>query len=190
MRCVATHPHLTLRLTITDKVHRSKISLKVTFAIIGQNQIKKTQVNFKSTLMQQFLKTFFALVLTIGLVMGSLSNDLAVAATSTSSRVLPKNGAQVLNGNMHGEEWLAAVFDAKIAYCNAAFAAFRGSPSQSYIISSNVQSLTPKGLCDRIDQYFSIDDNLETRLNSAAAIAPILFADTPLGTKYDLKSEE
>jgi hypothetical protein len=136
--------------------------------------------------MQQFLKTFFALVLTIGLVTGFLSTDLAVAATS-SRLVLPKNGAQVLNGNMHGEEWLEAVFDAKIAYCNAAFAAFRGSPSQSYIISSNVQSLTPKGLCDRIDQYFSIDDNLETRLNSAAAIAPILFADTPLGTKYDLK---
>jgi hypothetical protein len=139
--------------------------------------------------MQQFLRTFFTLVLTIGLVMVSFSPDLAVAATS-SQLVLPKNGAQVLNGNMHGEEWLEAVFDAKIAYCNAAFAAFRGSPSQSYIISSNVQSLTPKGLCDRIDQYFSIDDNLETRLNSAAAIAPILFADTPLGTKYDLKSEE
>jgi hypothetical protein len=139
--------------------------------------------------MQQFLKTFFALVLTIGLVTGFLSTDLAFAATS-SQLVLPKNGAQVLNGNMHGEEWLEAVFDAKIAYCNAAFAAFRGSPSQSYIVSSNVQSLTPKGLCDRIDQYFSIDDNLETRLNSAAAIAPILFADTPLGTKYDLKSEE
>jgi hypothetical protein len=135
--------------------------------------------------MQQFLRTFFALVITIWLVTGALPNDLAVAAT-----VIPENGAQVLNGNMHGQEWVEAVFDAKIAYCNAAFAAFRGSPSQSYIVSSNVQSLTPKGLCDRIDQYFSIDDNLETRLNSAAAIAPILFADTPLGTKYELKSEE
>jgi hypothetical protein len=139
--------------------------------------------------MQQFLRTFLALVLIIGLTTGFLSTDLANAASS-SQIVFPQNGAQVLNGNMHGQEWLEAVADSKIAYCNAAFAAFRGSPSQSYIISSNVQSLTPKGLCDRIDQYFSIDDNLETRLSSAAAIAPILFADTPLGTKYDLKNDE
>ncbi len=135
--------------------------------------------------MQQFLRTFFSLVITICLVSGALPNNLAVAAT-----VISTNRPQVLNGNMRGQEWLETIADTKLAYCNAAFAAFRGSPSQSYIISANVQSLTPKGLCDRIDQYFSIDDNLETRLNSAAAIAPILFADTPLGTIYDLKNEE
>ncbi|WP_144050202.1 hypothetical protein [Synechococcus sp. PCC 7502] len=80
---------------------------------------------------------------------------------ATSRRVVqPQNGAPVLSGIIKGDDWLKALPDSKLAYCNEAFAAFRASPSQSYIISSNVQSLTASGLCDRIDQYFSIEETL------------------------------
>jgi hypothetical protein len=133
--------------------------------------------------MRQFLRPLFALCLTVWLLTGCLFSDLAIAATP--SHLDRSTDVQALNGNMRGQNWLEAPVEAKLAYCNAAFAAFRGSPSQSYIISANVQSLSPKGLCDRIDRYFSIDENIDTRLSSAAAIAPLLFADTPLGTKYD-----
>jgi len=98
--------------------------------------------------------------------------------------VIPANGQPLLSGNMHGADWLAASSDSKQAYCQEAFAAFRGSPAQSYIISQNIQSLSPSGLCDRMNQYYSLEEYLDERLGSAAAIAPILFADTPLGTKY------
>ena len=98
--------------------------------------------------------------------------------------VIPANGQPILGGNMHGSDWLAASKDSKQAYCEEAFAAFRGSAAQSYIISHNIQSLSPEGLCDRMDQYYSLEEYLDERLGSAAAIAPILFADTPLGTKY------
>jgi hypothetical protein len=98
--------------------------------------------------------------------------------------VIPANGQPILSGNMHGSDWLIASKDSKQAYCEEAFAAFRGSAAQSYIISHNIQSLSPEGLCDRMDQYYSLEEYLDDRLGSAAAIAPILFADTPLGTKY------
>ncbi len=89
-----------------------------------------------------------------------------------------------LGGNDRGDRWAAADVDAKLTFCQRAFAAFRGSPSQSYIISHGVQSLSPAGLCDRIDQFYSLEENRDTRLSEAAAIAPLLFADTPLGTLY------
>ena len=98
--------------------------------------------------------------------------------------VIPANGQPILSGNMHGSDWIAASKDSKQAYCEEAFAAFRGSAAQSYIISHNIQSLSPEGLCDRMDQYYSLEEYADDRLGSAAAIAPILFADTPLGTKY------
>ncbi|MEA5488894.1 MULTISPECIES: hypothetical protein [Pseudanabaena] len=98
--------------------------------------------------------------------------------------VIPANGQPILSGNMHGSDWIAASQDSKQAYCEEAFAAFRGSAAQSYIISHNIQSLSPEGLCDRMDQYYSLEEYADDRLGSAAAIAPILFADTPLGTKY------
>jgi len=98
--------------------------------------------------------------------------------------VIPANGQPILGGNMHGSDWIAASKESKQAYCEEAFAAFRGSAAQSYIISHNIQSLSPEGLCDRMDQYYSLEEYAEDRLGSAAAIAPILFADTPLGTKY------
>jgi len=101
--------------------------------------------------------------------------------------VIPANGQPILSGNMHGSEWMAASKDSKQAYCEEAFAAFRGSAAQSYIISHNIQSLSPEGLCDRMDQYYSLEEYADDRLGSAAAIAPILFADTPLGTKYETK---
>ncbi|ELS33843.1 MULTISPECIES: hypothetical protein [Pseudanabaena] len=98
--------------------------------------------------------------------------------------VIPANGQPILSGNMHGSDWRSAAKESKQAYCQEAFAAFRGSAAQSYIISHNIQSLSPAGLCDRIDQYYSLEEYLDDRLGSAAAIAPILFADTPIGTKY------
>lgn len=127
------------------------------------------------------LLTTFLIVIVITF---SPINSSTVAATS-SRTVLPQNGAPTLSGTLKGEEWLSALPDSKIAYCNGAYSAFRASPSQSYIISSNVQSLTASGLCDRIDQYFSLEENLDSRLSTAAAIAPLLFADTPLGTNYN-----
>ena len=98
--------------------------------------------------------------------------------------VIPAHGQPILSGNMHGSDWMAASQDSKQAYCEEAFAAFRGSAAQSYIISHNIQSLSPEGLCDRMDQYYSLEEYADDRLGSAAAIAPILFTDTPLGTKY------
>ncbi|OIP78579.1 MAG: hypothetical protein AUK48_01375 [Oscillatoriales cyanobacterium CG2_30_44_21] len=98
--------------------------------------------------------------------------------------VIPAHGQPILVGNMHGSDWRVASNDSKQAYCQEAFAAFRGSAAQSYIISHNIQSLSPEGLCDRMDQYYSLEEYADDRLGSAAAIAPILFADTPLGTKY------
>ncbi|MDX2254352.1 MAG: hypothetical protein NW214_02445 [Pseudanabaenaceae cyanobacterium bins.39] len=98
--------------------------------------------------------------------------------------VIPAHGQPVLSGSMHGQDWLQAATESKQAYCEEAFAVFRGSAAQSYIISHNIQSLTPEGLCDRIDQYYSLEEYLDDRLGSAAAIAPVLFADTPIGTKY------
>ncbi|AFY71830.1 hypothetical protein Pse7367_3596 [Thalassoporum mexicanum PCC 7367] len=94
-----------------------------------------------------------------------------------------------LQGLSAGYVWQEATPASKLDYCERAFAAFRSSPAQSYVISSNVQSLSPAGLCDRIDQFFSLEDNLETRLGEAAAIAPLLYADTPLGTMYNLAKE-
>jgi len=130
------------------------------------------------------LSAHLAVILITFSLIGSLigTNDVLAA---TRRGVLPQNGAPTLTGIIKGEAWLSAIPDSKIAYCKEAYSAFRASPSQSYIISSNVQSLTAIGLCDRIDQYFSIEENLDSRLATAAAIAPLLFADTPLGTKYD-----
>ena len=98
--------------------------------------------------------------------------------------VIPANGQPILGGNMHGTDWIKASNESKQAYCQEAFAAFRSSAAQSYIISHNIQSLSPAGLCDRMDQFYSLEEYADDRLGSAAAIAPILFADTPLGTKY------
>ncbi len=111
-----------------------------------------------------------------------MTSNPAIAAERRP--VIPANGQPILSGNMHGSDWISASRDSKQAYCEEAFAAFRGSAAQSYIISHNIQSLSPEGLCDRMDQYYSLEEYLDDRLGSAAAIAPILFADTPLGTKY------
>lgn len=114
-------------------------------------------------------------------VMFDFSNQ---AIASDRRPVIPAHGQPILSGNMHGLDWLAASNDSKQAYCQEAFVAFRGSAAQSYIISHNIQSMSAAGLCDRMDQYYSLEDYVDERLGSAAAIAPILFADTPLGTKY------
>lgn len=123
------------------------------------------------------------LVLVIVLI-SSLFFAPKVAISAERRPVIPANGQPILRGNMHGSDWIAASNDSKQAYCEEAFAAFRGSAAQSYIISHNIQSLSPEGLCDRMDQYYSLEEYADDRLGSAAAIAPILFADTPLGTKY------
>ncbi|TYQ26520.1 hypothetical protein PseudUWO311_12115 [Pseudanabaena sp. UWO311] len=123
------------------------------------------------------------LVLVIVLI-SSLFSVPRWAIAAERRPVIPANGQPILSGNMHGSDWMAASNDSKQAYCEEAFAAFRGSAAQSYIISHNIQSLSPEGLCDRMDQYYSLEEYADDRLGSAAAIAPILFADTPLGTKY------
>ena len=125
------------------------------------------------------LKIFFC---SIAIAIILILPNQAIAAQRRP--VIPKHGQPILSGNMHGTDWMAASNDSKQAYCQEAFAAFRGSAAQSYIISHNIQSLSPSGLCDRMDQYYSLEDYIDERLGSAAAIAPILFADTPLGTKY------
>jgi len=128
----------------------------------------------------RMLTSLILVVATIAILLGLPSQAIA----ATRHPVIPANGQPILGGNMHGSDWIAASNDSKQAYCQEAFAAFRGSAAQSYIISHNIQSLSPAGLCDRMDQYYSLEDYLDERLGSAAAIAPILFADTPLGTKY------
>ncbi|MFN3360142.1 MAG: hypothetical protein ACK421_01745 [Pseudanabaenaceae cyanobacterium] len=90
----------------------------------------------------------------------------------------------VPSGQITGWEWQKLSGEAQLLYCRQAFAAFRGSPAQSYIISHGVQTLTPEGLCDRLHQFYSLPDNRDTTLATAAALAPLLFADTPLGTRY------
>lgn len=123
---------------------------------------------------------FCSVLIAIAVFMTTPSNAIAAERRP----VIPANGQPILGGNMHGSDWRDASNDSKQAYCEEAFAAFRGSAAQSYIISHNIQSLSPQGLCDRMDQYYSLEEYADDRLGSAAAIAPILFADTPLGTKY------
>lgn len=85
-----------------------------------------------------------------------------------------------LSGKLTGPEWRQADPEAKQDFCRKAFQAFRASPSQSYIISSNVQALTPEGLCRRLDQFYQYAVNDEIPINQAANIAPLLFSDLPL----------
>lgn len=134
-----------------------------------------------SQLINFYVLVRFFLVMSAIAIIFTIPNH-AIAADRRP--VIPAHGQPILSGNMHGSDWIAASNDSKQAYCQEAFAAFRGSAAQSYIISHNIQSMSPAGLCDRMDQYYSLEDYLDERLGSAAAIAPILFADTPLGTKY------
>ena len=122
------------------------------------------------TAIKRLVSQFF-LLLVLGLFLWSLP------LAASPKPVLP--GAQIT-----GWEWQNLSPDLQQSYCVQAFAAFRGSPAQSYIISHGVQSLTPAGLCDRLGQFYSIEDNRDTPLATAAALAPLLFADTPLGTRY------
>lgn len=138
---------------------------------------------------EQIMNKFFSfrILAKIFLGMVAIITILAMpnqAIAAERHPVIPAHGQPILSGNMHGADWISASNDSKQAYCQEAFAAFRGSAAQSYIISHNIQSMNSEGLCDRMDQYYSLEDYLDERLGSAAAIAPILFADTPLGTKY------
>lgn len=85
-----------------------------------------------------------------------------------------------LSGKLTGPEWLQADPEAKQAFCRKALQTFRASPSQSYIVSSNVQALTPEGLCRRLDQFYQYTINEDIPINQAANIAPLLFSDLPL----------
>ncbi|HIK21702.1 MAG TPA: hypothetical protein IGR15_11765 [Synechococcus sp. M44_DOE_062] len=95
---------------------------------------------------------------------------------------LPSRAATgpTLSGKLTGPEWRQADPEAKQDFCRRAFQAFRTSPAQSYIISSNVQALTPEGLCRRLDQFYQYAVNDEIPINQAANIAPLLFSDLPL----------
>ncbi|MEM9569129.1 MAG: hypothetical protein AAF974_12570 [Cyanobacteria bacterium P01_E01_bin.34] len=86
----------------------------------------------------------------------------------------------VLDGDSYGESWRAAAPAEKLEYCRYAFSAFRSAPSTSYVISSNVQDISPEGFCTRLDQFYGFEVNLDTPLSEAAAIAPLLFADVSM----------
>ncbi len=123
----------------------------------------------------------FALSLLLGMFWLGAMVGLAPGAIAAPYRpIAPADGTEILKGNQRGDVWVKASAAAQFAYCQDAFAAFRASPAQSYIISHNVQSLTSAGLCERINQFYAVEDNRETRIGAAAAIAPLLFADTPL----------
>ena len=85
-----------------------------------------------------------------------------------------------LTGDSVGEDWNETPADDKLSYCRKAYGAFRGAPSQSYIISSSVQAISPEGFCKRLDQFYRFDINLDMPLGEAAAIAPLLFSDVSM----------
>ena len=148
-----------------------------------------SNMSYQSPL-RNLAKLCLVCILALGLALGTVCMPKALlfptsqAIAAERHPVIPANGQPILSGNIHGTEWLMASQESKQAYCEEAFAVFRGSAAQSYIISHNIQSLSPQGLCDRIDQYYSLEEYIDDRLGSAAAIAPVLFADTPIGTKY------
>lgn len=106
-----------------------------------------------------------------------LALSFAAPEGSAAKRAAP---ADLITGSMMGEDWRSADEADKQRYCEKAYRSFRSSPSQSYIISSNVQALTPAGFCKRLDQFYSYEINEEIPLNSASGIAPLLFADHPV----------
>ncbi len=130
--------------------------------------------------MWQLLQSWLARLLTI-LLVGSLCLGCVASRNPSAVRrpIQPANGAAMLSGSKLGSDWLEAAPESKTAYCAEAISAFRASAAQSYIVSAGVQSLNPESFCYRLDQYFAIEENQLQRLESAAAIAPILFADTP-----------
>ncbi|WP_017327889.1 hypothetical protein [Synechococcus sp. PCC 7336] len=109
---------------------------------------------------------------------------LCLLLTATLALQQPSWAAQPpsseLSGDVYGETWRAASAEEKLAYCRKAYIALRSAPSQSYIISSNVQAISPEGFCKRLDRFYSFEIDLETPLSEAAAIAPLLFADVPM----------
>ncbi|MGK7913708.1 MAG: hypothetical protein AB4050_19810 [Synechococcus sp.] len=96
-----------------------------------------------------------------------------LAPTATAAELM-------LDGDSYGESWLEASSTEKLEYCRYAFSAFRSAPSTSYVISSNVQDISPEGFCTRLDQFYGFEVNLDTPLSEAAAIAPLLFADVSM----------
>lgn len=120
-------------------------------------------------------------------IIGQISQFFTILCLSLVFWFLPVNASPkpvLPSAQITGWDWQQLSPELQQSYCVQAFAVFRGSPAQSYIISHGVQSLTPPGLCDRLGQFYSIEDNRDTPLATAAALAPLLFADTPLGTRY------
>jgi hypothetical protein len=146
--------------------------------------LPRLRANYESPMSQIFNFRILARLVLVIVTIACLFANPYQAIAAERRPVIPANGQPILGGNMHGTDWINASKESKQAYCEEAFAAFRGSAAQSYIISHNIQSMSPEGLCDRMDQYYSLEEYVDDRLGSAAAIAPILFADTPIGTKY------
>lgn len=113
----------------------------------------------------------------IGLVLILLLLGITTSEATAKGAAPPPD---TITGNMVGEDWRAAKDADKQRYCEKAYRSFRASPSQSYIISSNVQALTPENFCKRLDQFYSYEINEEIPLSSAAGIAPLLFSDQPM----------
>ena len=118
----------------------------------------------------------------IGLALSLFMAVLLVPATVAAE---PFAANLTLSGNSSGDEWLAASPADKLRYCRDAFTAFRTAPSSSYIISSNVQDISPEGVCTRLDQFYSFEIDREFSLSEAAGIAPLLFADVSMDFQLD-----
>ncbi len=119
-----------------------------------------------------------AMGLTLSICLGVLLAPTSFAAESFAAKL-------ALSADSYGEEWLDASPTDKLQYCRYAFTAFRSAPSTSYIISSNVQDISPEGVCTRLDQFYSFDINQEFSLSEAAGLAPLLFADVSMDFKLE-----
>ncbi len=127
---------------------------------------------FAMTPLSQWLRKLSRWLLILILILGITAPSVLAAKRPTPP--------EKISGTMIGEDWRIADPVDKQRYCERAYRSFRSSPSQSYIISSNVQALTPEGFCKRLDQFYSYEINEEIPLNSAVGIAPLLFSDHPV----------
>lgn len=105
---------------------------------------------------------------------------VAIANVGTSPAIAANLKPEVpveLSSQATAETWNAAPEAAKLTYCTKAYQSFRSAPAQSYIISSNVQAMTPETFCEKLDRFYSFELHEDTTLSEAAGLAPLLFAD-------------
>lgn len=110
-------------------------------------------------------------IVTAATVMSSGMGSPAIAATQTPDT------PTTLSSQATAATWNSAPEAEKLAFCTKAYQSFRSAPAQSYIISSNVQAMTPETFCDKLDRFYGFELHEDTTLAEAAALAPLLFAD-------------